>query len=232
MTTLESLFAVTKKTVTIPKLYLLTNDDEFELLMSKLDIALATGAITLLQIRRKKVLASLNGQDKLYNEALAIVALAHHYNVKVIINDDVELAVKLGVGVHLGQDDGSLISARRKIIGEQIIGRTCHGSIELVAKAEAEGASYAAMGAVFHSTTKPNAQTVTHAQLESGCKHSIAICVIGGLSVENVDQLKGLAIEYIAVVGDIMDLPLDKIASRCFEWQETLSQWHTIESIE
>ncbi len=86
-----------------PKLYLLTNDDEFKLLYQKLEAALATGLIGLLQIRRKKTLQLVDGASKLYEEAYQIVQLAKTYHVPVVINDDSKLAEKLGVGVHLGQ---------------------------------------------------------------------------------------------------------------------------------
>ena len=59
-----------------PKLYLLTNDDEFTVLYAKLEAALATGLVALLQIRRKKTLQSANGKEKLYEEAQQIVSLA------------------------------------------------------------------------------------------------------------------------------------------------------------
>ena len=97
----------------IPKLYLLTNDDEFALLYQKLEVALATGLIALLQIRRKKILALPDGELTLYQEALQIVGLANSYNVPVVINDDISLAAKLGVGVHLGQQDGDISVAKQ-----------------------------------------------------------------------------------------------------------------------
>lgn len=209
-----------------PKLYLLTNDDEFELLIVKLQRALATGVIKRLQIRRKKVLASVNGAAQLYNEALQIVALANNYQVAVVINDDIDLAAKLGVGVHLGQGDGSVAQAKQQLGAEQIIGRTCHDDIDLVIAAQTEGASYAAMGAVFSSSTKPNAKSVSRAQLIAGCEQAIDICVIGGLNVDNIQQLYGLPIAYVAVVGDIMDLDVDKIANRCQQWQQVLESWY------
>ena len=212
----------------IPKLYLLTNDDEFELLMAKLEVALATGVIELLQIRRKKVLTLADGAAKLYQEAQQIVALAKKHQVAIVINDDVELARKLGVGVHLGQGDGSIIEAKRQLGDKQVIGRTCHDNVDLVVEAQAEGATYAAMGAIFSSNTKPNAKTVSRAHLLAGFEQAIDICVIGGLSVENIQQLQGLPISYIAVVGDIMDLGIDRIASRCQQWQQALSNWHEV----
>jgi thiamine-phosphate pyrophosphorylase len=208
-----------------PKLYLLTNDDEFSLLYQKLEAALATGLIALLQIRRKKILALPNGESQLYDEALQIVDLANTYNVPVVINDDINLAAKLGVGVHLGQKDGSVSDAKQTLAPNQIIGRTCHCESELVEEAKSDGASYAAMGAVFTSTTKPNADIVSHEQLVTGCQQGIDMCVIGGLTAENVSTLAGLPIKYVAVVGDIIDLPVAQIAKRCHQWQQAFSEW-------
>ena len=209
------------------KLYLLTNDDGFELLYAKLEVALGTGMIGLLQIRRKKVLAQEDGQAKLYEEAVKIVALAKKHHVAVVINDDINLAARLGVGVHLGQQDGGVAEAKQQLLPNQIIGRTCHGNVELVKDAKNDGADYAAMGAVFTSTTKPNAATITRQQLIEGGSQEIDICVIGGLTAENIKQLAGLPLTYIAVVGDIMDLPVEKIAKRCQQWQQALTLWNT-----
>ena len=210
-----------------PKLYLLTNDDEFALLYRKLKAALATGFIGLLQIRRKQVLSLPDGDAHLYEEARQIAELAKAYNVPVVINDDIKLAAKLGVGVHLGQEDGEIKDAKQDLLADQIIGRTCHGNVELVKGAHAAGASYAAMGAVFASTTKPNADVISRQQLIDGCQQGIALCVIGGLTAENIKELVGIPITYVAVVGDIMDLPEQKIAKRCRQWQQALNEWST-----
>ena len=216
----------------IPKLYLLTNDDEISLLLAKLEAAFATNLIAVVQIRRKRVLAQSSGKDQLYNEALKIIALARHYKVAVVINDDIALAAKLGVGVHLGQGDGDVKTARQLLVSDQLIGRTCHGDSQLVKQALEDGANYAAMGAVFASTTKPHADIISREQLSAGCQLSldkpIDICVIGGLSAENVGQLAGLPLTYIAVVGDIMDLPVEQIAQRCQQWQQALNTWQTL----
>ena len=215
----------------IPKLYLLTNDDNISLLLTKLEAAFATGLIAVVQIRRKQDLAQPNGSHQLYDEALEIIALAQQYKVAVVINDDTALATKLGVGVHLGQDDGDIRIARQLIADDQIIGRTCHGDSQLIKQALEDGADYAAMGAVFASTTKPHANIISREQLNVGCQLSldkqIDICVIGGLSAENIGQLAGLPLTYIAVVGDIMDLSVEQIAQRCQQWQQALSIWKT-----
>ncbi|MBB3106364.1 thiamine-phosphate pyrophosphorylase [Psychrobacter luti] len=208
-----------------PKLYLLTNDDEFPVLYAKLEAAFATGLIALLQIRRKKTLKLPDGAAKLYDEAVQIVRLAKTYDVPVVINDDIKLAEKLGVGVHLGQQDGDINDAKRQLAPKQTIGRTCHGDVDLVKEAKKEGASYAAMGAVFASNTKPNANIISRQQLIDGCQQGINMCVIGGLSAENIVELAGLPIAYVAVVGDIMDLPMQQIAARCQQWQQALDTW-------
>ena len=154
------------------------------LLYRKLEAALATGFIALLQIRRKQILALPDGESRLYEEARQIVELAKAYNVPVVINDNIKLAAKLGVGVHLGQQDGEVTDAKHELQPNQVIGRTCHGKIELVEEAKNEGVSYAAMGAIFTSNTKPNANVISRQQLIDGCQQNIAICVIGGLTAE------------------------------------------------
>lgn len=217
---------------TLPKLYLLTNDDGISLLLTKLKAAFATGLIAVVQIRRKQVLAQPNGAQQLYDEALKIVALAQQYKVAVVINDDTALAAKLGVGVHLGQGDGDIRIAKQLIAADQLIGRTCHGDSQLVKQALEEGADYAAMGAVFASTTKPQATIISREQLEAGCQLSLDkpldLCVIGGLTAENIDQLAGLPLTYIALVGDIMDLSAEQIVQRCQQWQQALKRWQTL----
>lgn len=209
-----------------PQLYLLTNDDDFELLYQKLEIALATGVIALLQIRRKQVLAQPNGREQVYAEAQQLVELATRYSVPVVMNDDIALAQRLGIGVHLGQGDGEIATARQALGERAIIGRTCHHSVELVQLAREEGANYAAMGAVFASATKPEAQIVSRQALADGVEQGIDLCVIGGICAENIAELRGMAIRYVAVVGDVLNYPLTEIAARCNHWQKVLTNWY------
>lgn len=88
------------------------------------------------------------------------------------------------------------------------------------------------MGAVFASTTKPQATIISREQLEAGCQLSLDkpldLCVIGGLTAENIDQLAGLPLTYIALVGDIMDLSAEQIVQRCQQWQQALKRWQTL----
>lgn len=211
---------------TVPQLYLLTNDDEFSLLYQKLELALATGAVSLLQVRRKQVLAQPHGREQVYSEAQQLLALATRYNVAMVMNDDIALAQQLGVGVHLGQGDGEVTMARQALGEQVIIGRTCHQSVDLVQTALQEGANYAAMGAVFASTTKPEAQLVSREALVAGAQQGIDLCVIGGIAAENIGELRSIPIRYVAVVGDILNHPVTAIAARCELWQQELSHWY------
>lgn len=208
-----------------PLLYLLTNDDAFELLQAKLEVALSSGVVSLLQIRRKQLLAQPQGRVEVLQESQKIIELANRYQVPVVMNDNIEWAQQLNIGVHLGQEDGSLVEARQRLGNKAIIGRTCHQSVALVKQAKLQGADYAAMGAVFSSATKPEAELVSRQQLIEGCQQGIDICVIGGISIDNISIIRGLPIRYIALVGDIMSLPVDKIAARCEAWRQVLTDW-------
>ncbi len=87
-------------------LYLITNDDPIEVLLAKLEGAMANGGVAVLQYRRKKVAK----EDQAY-EIEYMRDMCAQYKVPFVINDDLETAVKYGVGVHLGQSDGSIVDA-------------------------------------------------------------------------------------------------------------------------
>lgn len=197
-------------------LYLITNDDDFALLKDKIAVALKTGGIALLQYRRKKI----NVGEQLL-EIDQIQNICQHYDVPLIINDNIALAAAFGCGLHLGQGDGSLLEARRQLGQHAIIGRTCHHSLGLAAQAANEGASYLAFGAVYTSATKPNATQVdlnTLAQAKQ--QFNLPICAIGGLSVENSQPVIEAGVDLLAVVGDIFNLPTEQIQARVNAWQQ------------
>ena len=120
-------------------------------LLPYVEAALRGGA-RLLQYRDKS-----SDQARRLREAESLRELCERHGAQLIVNDDAELAARLGVGLHLGQTDGSL-SAARALLGRQaIIGATCHAQLELAEQAVAEGASYVAFGRFFNSSTKPGA---------------------------------------------------------------------------
>ncbi|MFB6349622.1 thiamine phosphate synthase [Moraxella marmotae] len=211
-----------------PKLYLLTNDDEISTLLDKLERAFDTGAVSLLQIRRKSTL-KLYDLATVYKEAEMIVSLASDYNISVVMNDDLELASHFGTGLHLGQRDGSVRVAREILGDDVVIGRTCHADIALFKEAKREGATYGAMGTAFASITKPRANLVPRAVLKKAIAFDLPLCVIGGIALENVhqlrDDLQGMPVQYIAVTADIMSHSAETIADKCRAWQEKLNNW-------
>lgn len=194
-------------------LYLITNDDPWPLLEAKLHAALAQG-VALLQYRRKQTPKADQPA-----EAAQILAICRHYGVPLIINDEVALAAQLGCGVHLGQSDGSLLAARQQLGAQAIIGRTCHGSLDLARQAAREGASYVAFGAVYPSSTKPQASRVELSVLrQAKAELDVPVCVIGGLTVENIDPVVACGVDMYAVVGDVLGLPVEQVSGRVQAW--------------
>jgi thiamine-phosphate pyrophosphorylase len=154
------------------------------------------GGVTLLQYRDKS-----SDESRRLHEASELLKLCERYKTRLIINDDAELAARLGVGVHLGQTDGSLPDARALLGHKAIVGATCHGKLELAERAKADGASYVAFGRFFTSRTKPDAPAVPLellAQVRSKVK--LPIAVIGGITVENAPQLVAYGADLLAVV--------------------------------
>ena len=195
-------------------LYLITNDDPLELLLAKLEGAMANGGIAVLQYRRKKVAKA----DQIY-EVEYMKALSAEYGVPFIINDDLEMAVKYGLGVHLGQGDGSIVDAVAQLPTGVLIGRSCNNSIELAEQAIADGANYVAFGAIFATDTKPEAGNIGLETLKQASeKLNVPICAIGGLTVENAKTVIESGADYCAVISDILGRPMNTIPERLDEW--------------
>ncbi|WP_339407448.1 thiamine phosphate synthase [Pseudomonas helleri] len=154
------------------------------------------GGLTLLQYRDKS-----SDEARRLREAEALRDLCARYNTRLIINDDAELAARLGVGVHLGQTDGPLTPARALLGSRAIIGSTCHSRIDLAEQAAKEGASYVAFGRFFNSSTKPGAPTATLDVLDKARSQlKLPICVIGGITLDNAAPLVAHGADLLAVV--------------------------------
>ena len=200
-------------------LYLITNDDPLEVLLAKLEGAFANGGIAVLQYRRKKV----TKEDQIY-EVEYMKALCAEYAVPFVINDDLEMAVKYGVGVHLGQDDGSIADAAAQLPQGVLIGCSCNNSLELAEKAIADGANYVAFGAIYATDTKPEAGNIGLETLKQAkVQLNVPICAIGGLTVENSDVVITAGADLCAVISDILGRPMNHIPERLDEWSELFS---------
>jgi thiamine-phosphate pyrophosphorylase len=111
------------------------------------------------------------------------------------------VAARLGVGVHLGQTDGSLPDARALLGHKAVVGATCHAQLELADKAKADGATYVAFGRFFNSQTKPGAPTCSLDLLSQARKRiKLPIAVIGGITLENAAPLVAHGADLLAVV--------------------------------
>ncbi|MFK3684088.1 thiamine phosphate synthase [Pseudomonas sp. NPDC088890] len=154
------------------------------------------GGVRLLQYRDKS-----SDQAQRLREAEALKALCERYGTELIINDDADLAARLGVGVHLGQTDGPLTPARALLGRNAIIGSTCHAQLDLAAQAAAEGASYVAFGRFFNSVTKPGAPAASLELLaQARAQVKLPIAVIGGITLDNAAPLVAHGADLLAVI--------------------------------
>ncbi|AHB90650.1 ThiE [Acinetobacter baumannii] len=200
-------------------LYLITNDDPIQLLLEKLDAALATRQIAILQYRRKKI-----AKAEQPAEVEQIKQLCEKYQVSFVINDDLKLAAQFGLGVHLGQSDGEITDAKSQLPEGVIIGRTCLNSLELAQKAIADGATYVAFGAVYATATKPEAGNVGIEVIkQAAAQYDLPICAIGGLTVENSKPVIEAGADLCAVISDILGRSTAEIPARVQAWAQLFS---------
>ncbi|MFV5660941.1 thiamine phosphate synthase [Acinetobacter pittii] len=200
-------------------LYLITNDDPIQLLLEKLDAALATRQVAILQYRRKKVEKADQPA-----EVEQIKLLCEKYQVPFVINDDLKLAAQFSLGVHLGQSDGEITDAKSQLPEGVIIGRTCLNSLELAQKAIADGATYIAFGAVYATSTKPEAGNVGIEVIkQAAAQYDLPICAIGGLTVENSKPVIEAGADLCAVISDILGRSTAEIPARVQAWAQLFS---------
>lgn len=157
------------------------------------------GGVTMVQLREKQL-----SEDELVAEAIQIKELCHRYEVPLIINDNVDAALKSGAdGVHVGIEDAPVSEIRKRAGDDFIIGATAK-TTEQAKAAEAAGADYLGVGAVFPSPTKKKAIRITPQDLREICG-SVAIpaVAIGGITEDNVSQIKGGGMAGVAVVSAI-----------------------------
>ncbi|WHH53017.1 thiamine phosphate synthase [Pseudomonas sp. Ap32] len=154
------------------------------------------GGVCLLQYRDKS-----DDAARRLREAEGLMRLCERYGTRLLINDDAELAARLGVGVHLGQTDGPLTPARALLGRQAIIGSTCHASLELATQAASEGASYVAFGRFFNSVTKPGAPAANVELLQQArAQVKLPIAVIGGITLDNAAPLVAHGADLLAVI--------------------------------
>ncbi|OJF77365.1 MAG: thiamine-phosphate diphosphorylase [Treponema sp. CETP13] len=157
------------------------------------------GGATCIQLREKKL-----KEDVFLQEAFTIKALCKRYSVPFIINDNVDIAIKCNAdGIHVGQSDLEASLVREKIGPKMLLGVSAH-TVQQAKRAEECGADYLGVGAVFSTSTKLDANAVSHEDLKSICDAvSIPVVAIGGINKNNIMELAGSGIAGVSVVSAI-----------------------------
>ena len=194
----------------ISGLYLLTREtDNTGALLAAVAQALSGGA-RVLQYRDKSADAG-----RRIEQALALVALCHRHGVPLIVNDDVELARSVGAaGVHLGEHDAAISTARAELGAHCIIGVSCYNDLSYAAPALAAGADYIAVGAFFDSGTKPMARRASLQLLRDARQFQVPVVAIGGINAANGAALVDAGADALAVLGAVWDAPDIGVAAR------------------
>jgi len=169
-----------------------------ESLCSQVEAALKGGA-TFIQLREKNL-----DEEHFLEEAKEIKKLCKKYEVPFVINDNVELALKVDAdGVHVGQSDMEAGDVRAKLGDDKIIGVSAQ-TVEQALLAEKHGADYLGVGAVFPTGSKADAVEVEHETVKAICEAvKIPAIAIGGISKDNVLELSGNGLSGIAVISAI-----------------------------
>lgn len=157
------------------------------------------GGATFVQLREKNL-----DQEGFFQEASEIRDLCRRLGVPFVVNDNVDIALKVGAdGVHVGQSDMEAGDVRALLGPDKILGVSA-GTVEQARRAEARGADYLGAGAVFPTGSKADASEVSFETLKDICEAvSIPVIAIGGISAGNVMQLKGTGIVGVAVISAI-----------------------------
>lgn len=169
-----------------------------ERLYDQVEKALKGGA-TFIQLREKEL-----DQEHFFEEAVEIKELCARYHVPFVINDNVEIALKMDAdGVHVGQDDMEAGDVRAKLGSDKIIGVSAH-TVEEALLAEERGADYLGVGAVFPTGSKTDVDVLDGGMIREITEAvHIPVIAIGGIGKDNVDKLAGNGLDGVAVISAI-----------------------------
>jgi len=197
----------------IKGLYAITPDSaDLNTLIQKTKSAIEGGAF-MVQYRSK-----IQDRDVKMQQCAAILRLCREHNVPCIVNDDVEMCRTLKAdGVHLGEEDDNIAEVRHILGDDAIIGSSCYDQLDRAKSAQKEGASYVAFGAMFPTSTKPNAPRATLALLKDAKREiEIPIVAIGGITVNNAHDVIKTGIDAIAVINSLYEAKSIKETAETF----------------
>lgn len=157
------------------------------------------GGVTCVQLREKDLDEALFLQ-----EARELRGLCRQYKVPFIVNDNVDIAIACKAdGVHVGQEDLAAGEVRRRIGDEIILGVSVH-TVEEARQAVRDGADYLGLGAVFPTSTKPDADPMSREILRAICDAvDVPVVAIGGINRDNLLRLAGSGVDGVALVSAI-----------------------------
>lgn len=199
--------------VPAPGLYAITPDGwPAERLLAAVEQALAGGA-PLVQYRAKP------GPDA--TVARELLESCRSHGARLIINDDVAIAARIGAdGVHLGRDDADIASARKCLGPEALIGASCYNDLERARRMAEAGADYLAFGSVFASPTKPDAVHCSLDVITRAAQFGKPVAAIGGLTLANAAQAFDAGARWVAVISDLFEA--EDINRRARSYQELI----------
>ncbi|MGR9071971.1 MAG: thiamine phosphate synthase [Gammaproteobacteria bacterium] len=159
------------------------------------------GGASVVQYRDK---CKETGDDSL---AVRLLEICHRHGIPMIVNDDIELAERIGAdGVHLGKDDRDIENARNALGSAAIVGVSCYDSLERALDAQRKTATYVAFGRFFPSISKPLASPARLETLKQAKKSlKIPIVAIGGILPENGEVLLDAGADLLAVIGGLFN---------------------------
>jgi len=194
-------------------LYAVTPDEiDTRALAVKVRAALSGGA-KLVQYRNKTAAVAQR-----FEQAGALLELCRQYGARLIVNDHLDLALKVGAdGLHLGAEDGPVADARKKLGAGKIIGVSCYDRLQNALDAQSQGADYVAFGSFFASGIKPEAVRAPLALLrEAKQRLAIPIVAIGGITLANAPQLIAAGADSVAVISALFAAPDVELAAQRF----------------
>jgi len=173
--------------------------------------AVLKGGARVLQYRDK----STDARRRLA-EASALRDCCRVHGALFIVNDDLLLAERIGAdGVHLGEHDTDVATARLRLGPDCCIGASCYGDLERAARMLAAGADYLAFGAVFRSSTKPDARTLPPGRLaEARRRFPGPLVAIGGIDAGNVAGIMAIGVDAVAVSSAVFSAEDPAMAAR------------------
>ncbi len=195
-------------------LYVITSEAlcaETPRLLAGVAAALRGGAV-IVQYRDK-----LANADTRLQRASRLRQLCAEYDVPLIINDDVALAVAVrAAGVHIGQGDGEVAAARDRLDPDQWLGVTCGNDLTRAEAARTAGADYVAFGRLFSSRTKPEAPPATLETVRAAQRMGIPLCAIGGLLPRHLPAVASAGVQLFAVVDGVFGADDIEAAARAY----------------